>query len=46
MPVEPSNDDRLPVESGTNVQQVIKVLVDHPDTTFAPREIVELTGVR
>lgn len=46
MPIELSDDeDRPPVEPGTNAQQVMAVLLDHPEMGFAPRELVELTDV-
>lgn len=48
MPIELSDDDddRPSIKPGTNAQQVMAVLLDHPDMGFAPRELVELTDVR
>lgn len=47
MPIKLDSDhDSPPVEPGTNAHELLKVLLDHPDMGFSPRELAELTDVR
>lgn len=49
MPIQFDPDDgdgrTPPVEPGTNAYELLRVLLDHPDMGFAPRELAELTDV-
>jgi len=46
MPIRLGSDDETPpVSPGTNAHELLRVLLDHPDMGFTPKELSELTEV-
>jgi len=47
MPIKIDGDDEEvpPVKPGTNAHELLRVLLDHPDMGFSPRELADLTDV-